>query len=70
MDPIRFEAAVAKVQTLADGGLRVTFDLGESAIEAVALLMACKRAGVYLSVTCEAQERGDDGGGNSTKLKF
>ena len=50
MDPINFDAIVARVQTLADGGLRVTLDLPEDAIEAAALLMALKREGVALKV--------------------
>lgn len=46
-----FTAEVARVQTLADGGLRVTFDLPESDIEAVAMLMAFKRFGIVGRVT-------------------
>ena len=56
MEPIRFVAAVQKVQTLVDGGLRVTFDLPETAIEAVADLMVCKREGVPLLVECRIDE--------------
>ena len=52
-DPITFQATVAKVQTLADGGLRVTLDLPESAIMAAAELMACKREEAVLKVVCE-----------------
>lgn len=46
--PIAFEATVYKVQTLVDGGLRITLDLPETAIEAAAKLMACQTAGVAL----------------------
>ena len=49
-DPITFYASVQKVQTLADGGLRFTFDAPESAIMPAAELMACKRMGVVVDV--------------------
>ena len=47
-EAIRFECAVAKVQTLADGGIRVWVDLGEHETLAAAQLMACQAHGVYL----------------------
>jgi len=56
VEPIAFAAQVARVQTLADGGLRVTLDLPESAVMAAAELMTCKRFGVALEVTCSALE--------------
>ena len=40
---IEFQAVVYKVQTLVDGGLRLTLDLPESAIPQAAMLMECKR---------------------------
>lgn len=54
MDTIEFTAAVQKVQTLVDGGLRVTLDLPEGEIESAALLMACKLDGLYLNLTAVA----------------
>lgn len=51
-EPVTFEATVNKVTTLADGGLRIAFDLPEDAIVAAAWLMECKRNGVVLQVTC------------------
>ena len=45
---IAFQASVNKVQTLADGGIRVTFDLPETAIRQAAMLMECKRDGIPL----------------------
>ena len=57
MEPIRFVAVVQKVQTLADGGLRVTFDLPETAIVAAAELMTCKREAVVLQVECTQGDR-------------
>ena len=54
-DPITFYASVQKVQTLADGGLRFTFDASESAIMPAAELMACKRMGVVVDVVVTAR---------------
>jgi hypothetical protein len=48
---VTFQATVYKVQTLVDQGIRLTLDLPEDAIEQAALLMACKRDGVVLTVT-------------------
>lgn len=48
--PIVFDGVVQSVRTLVDGGLRVTFDLPEDAIEQVKLLMECKRDGTALRV--------------------
>jgi len=45
-DAIVFPAQVVKVQTLADGGLRLTLDMPETAILEAAHLMECKRQGV------------------------
>lgn len=52
-EPVTFEAAVSKVTTLADGGIRIALDLPEDAIIAAAWLMECKREGVVLQVTCK-----------------
>ncbi len=52
-----FTAQVARVQTLADGGLRVTLDLPESDIEAASMLMAFKRFGVVGRVTYAPMEQ-------------
>lgn len=65
MKPIEFWAIVGKVQTMADGGLRVYLDLPEDAIVAAAELMACKRAGTVLDVTCKEHEV--DGGGDNAE---
>lgn len=50
-EPITFPAQVARIQTLADGGLRLTLDMQEGAILAAAQLMECKRLGVAGDVT-------------------
>lgn len=53
---IIFHAEVNKVQTLSDGGIRVTFDLPEDEIEQMAMLAECKRVGMYLIITAKAAE--------------
>ena len=55
MTEIAFVAQVAKIATLADGGLRVTLDLSENAILPVAELMVCKRDGQVLDVVCNVR---------------
>lgn len=47
---IEFEAQITKVQTMADGGLRFTFDTGEKWIMQAAQLMEFKRFGVMLKI--------------------
>ena len=47
---IRFIADVAKLQTLADGGIRVTLDLPEDAVEQMAQLANVKRGGAVLEI--------------------
>jgi hypothetical protein len=55
-EPIKFPAQVARVQTLADGGLRVTLDLPENTIVQAAALMECKRLGITGNVTWEPRQ--------------
>lgn len=45
-----FIAAVYKVQTLSDNGIRVTLDLPETAIPEMAMLAECKRQGIVLDI--------------------
>lgn len=52
-DSLTFEAIVARVQTLADNGLRVTLDMPEQAVVAAAQLMELKRIGAVLQVIVE-----------------
>ena len=56
-DPIEFDAVVAKIQTMADNGIRVVLDLPEQAIMQAAELMAYKREGVALKVVCTPDSR-------------
>lgn len=59
---VKFWALIAKVQTMADGGLRVYLDLPEDAVESVAVLMQYKRLGVVADVvvTPRPGQSGDD----------
>ena len=52
---IRFDAIVNKVQTLADGGVRLTLDLGENAIPQMAMLAQTKVDGIVLDVQVRAK---------------
>lgn len=47
-DLIKFVAIVEKIQTLKDGGLRLTLDLSEDSIEQVKALLDVKRLGYIL----------------------
>lgn len=58
-DGVSFAAAVYKIQTLVDGGLRVTLDLPEDAIVQAAWLMECKRHSVVLQITATPQAEND-----------
>ena len=73
-EAITFYAQIAKVQTLADGGLRFTLDTGEQAIMAAAELMACKRMGVVVDVVVTARQTDepseDESGRKHTKSHF
>ena len=50
-DTLVFDAIVARITTLADNGLRVSFDLPEDAVVQAAQLMELKRIGAALKVT-------------------
>lgn len=52
-----FIATVYKVQTLVDGGIRVTLDLPETAIKEMAFLADCHRNGENLRITVETDEK-------------
>jgi len=53
---IKFQAAVYKLQTLVDGGIRLTLDLPETAIPQMAMLAECKRDGIPLVFTATPNE--------------
>ena len=48
---IVFEATISGVKTLVDNGIRITFDLPETAVTQAAQLMELKRLGVALVVS-------------------
>lgn len=52
---IRFEAVVYKVQTLIDGGIRLTLDMPETAIPQMAMLAETKRYGIPLEFTAKVK---------------
>ena len=52
MSEITFTAEVYKVQTLTDGGIRVTLNMSENETMVMAQLAECQRWGVVLQVTC------------------
>jgi hypothetical protein len=56
---IRFIAEVYKVQTLVDGGVRVTLDLPETAIPQMAMLAECQRDGIPLVFVATVEEEKD-----------
>lgn len=47
---ITFEAEVKKVQTITDGGIRLTLDLPESGRRVMADLAECQQNGVILTI--------------------
>lgn len=55
-EPIEFEAEVYKVQTLVDGGVRITLNLSEGSIMQMAQLAECQRFGVVLNVVATPDE--------------
>lgn len=52
---IRFDAIVYKVQTLSDGGIRLTLDMPETAIPQMAMLAETKREGIPLEFTAKVK---------------
>jgi hypothetical protein len=67
-EAIEFDAIVYKVQTLVDQGLRVSFDLPETAIIAAAQLMAVKREGNILHVVIQPDKQVSSGGNEQGKI--
>jgi len=62
LETIKFDAVVYKLQTLADGGIRVSLDLPETSIPQMAMLAETKRQGVPLSFEATASTSGLIGG--------
>jgi hypothetical protein len=59
MDEIAFIAAIHKVQTMVDGGIRVTLDLPETAIQRMTELAEYQIRGVAIDV--RVTEHTEDG---------
>jgi len=57
MKTVTFSATVAKVQTMIDKSIRISFDLSESAVLPASELMAIYAADVVLDVTCVVREK-------------
>jgi hypothetical protein len=60
-------ASVARVATLADQGLRITFDLPDDAIYAAAWLMACRQSSVAIRLDMRQETKDAVGNGRETK---
>lgn len=56
-DAIEFVAEVYKVQTLVDGGIRLTLDLPESGVQQMAELAKCQQNAVLLIIRASKQGR-------------
>jgi len=70
-EPIQFHATIAKVQTLADGGIRLTLDLPETAILAAAQLMTVRaQMAVVDAVLTASVPEIDHDEENQRKAKF
>ena len=54
---IRFTAAVYKLQTLVDGGIRLTLDMPETAIPQMAMLAEAQREGIPLEFVAKVDEK-------------
>ena len=73
-EPTRFLGTVEKVQTMADGAIRVTLDLPADSEAAAAVLMSYRRlqiAGSFTVEPGEEEEKGRNGeqpAGKSTKI--
>jgi hypothetical protein len=59
LNAITFPATVYKVQTLQDGGVRVTLDLSEDCIPEMAMLAETRREGIPLIFTATTQLDGE-----------
>lgn len=49
-EKIKFQAEVIKVQTMADGAIRLVLDMSEDSIMQMAQLAECKRWGAVLNI--------------------
>ena len=56
---IKFVAAVYKVQTLADNGIRIYLDLPDTATRVMAMLAECQLQGIPLAFVATADTESD-----------
>jgi len=56
---IKFTAVCEKVQTLTDGGIRITLDLDAGAIEQASQLMQVRRINALLEVVAVVVQNGE-----------
>ena len=54
---IRFTAAVYKLQTLVDGGIRLTLDMPETSIPQMAMLAEAQRQGIPLEFVATVDDK-------------
>ncbi|MCP5019885.1 MAG: hypothetical protein GY938_32060 [Ketobacter sp.] len=62
---IEFEFTVEKVQTMADGAIRLTLDMPETAVLQMSQFVECKRVGVAMSgeaVPIKSEKKKEYGG--------
>lgn len=55
---IRFQAQIAQVRTLADGGIRLVLDMKETAIDTATKMMQVRQSGSYLEVAAVPVKKG------------
>ena len=55
-DKATFYAEVDKVQTMADGSIRVVLGLGEDGLKVMQFLARCKQQGIVLDIVATARE--------------
>ena len=60
-DAIRFSAQVYKVQTLVDGGIRLTLDMPSSNVETITQLIQANQPGILLEIAAVAVNVSDVG---------
>jgi hypothetical protein len=60
-EAIRFTAQVYKVQTLVDGGIRLTLDMPSSNVDTITKLIQANQPGILLEVAAVAVNVSDSG---------
>jgi hypothetical protein len=68
-EAIRFTAQVFKVQTVIDGGIRLTLDLNASNTDTIISLIQAKQPGIFLEVAAVAIKTNKDAWDNSNTVE-